>query len=151
LRASHAYIRGQAGRHCRAHADDATQEAMWTMYSKLGTLRSAAAFPAWLGRIIARICFGLVAPLWRQIEALKQADADTAAEAVPVELRIDLANAVDALPDTYREVVFMHYFEDLPVADIAARLGIREGAAKVRLHRGREQLRAHLVAADGPL
>lgn len=144
LRAARPHIRRYAERRCITHADEATQEALWTVYRKTPTLRSVAAFPAWLLRIVARICLGLVSPLWRRIEALKEEDAATAADAVALELRIDLANAIDALPDTYRAALFMHYYEDRPIADIARRLGISETAAKVRLHRGREAIRLRL-------
>jgi RNA polymerase sigma factor (sigma-70 family) len=150
LRAARPHIRRQAERRCPAHAEDATQEALWTVYRKSGTLRSVAAFPAWLARIVARICLGLVGPMWRRIEDLKYADAIAAAGAVPLDVRIDLANAVQALPETYRAALTLHYDQDLPVADLAARLGISEGAAKVRLHRGRELLRARLRDGDVP-
>ena len=144
LRAARPHIRRYAERHCIAHADEATQEALWTVYRKTRTLRSVAAFPAWLLRIVARICLGIVGPLWRRIEALKDEDAAIAADAVAIELRIDLASAVEALPDTYRAAMLMHYYEDLPIAEVAARLGISETAAKVRLHRGRESIRMRL-------
>ncbi len=111
-----------------------------TVQRKLPALRSAAAFPAWLLRIVARICFGIVAPLWRRIEELKEADA-IAADLPSTELRLDLERAVAALPETYRTPLLLHYYEDRPVAEIAARLGISEAAAKVRLHRAREKVR----------
>jgi len=150
LRAARPHIRRYAQRRCIAQADDATQEALWAVYRKTPTLRSVAAFPAWLVRIVARICLGLAGPLWRRIEAIKETDAASAAESLPIELRIDLARAVDALPETYRAMLHLHYYEDLPVVDIAARLGISTGAAKVRLHRGREAVRRRLAGeADG--
>lgn len=145
LRAARPHIRRHAERRCIAHADDATQEALWTVFRKTPTLRAVTAFPAWLARIVARICLGFAGPVWQRIEALKQADAASAAEEVPVELRIDLARAVDALPDTYRAAMAMHYYDDIPLVQIAARLGITESAAKVRLHRGREAVRRHLA------
>lgn len=144
LRAARPQIRKYAERYCIAHADDATQDALWTVYRKVPSLRSAAAFPGWLLTIVARICLGLVGPLWRRIEALKEEDAASAADAVAIELRIDLANAVEALPETYRAAMLMHYYEDLSVAEAAARLGITEAAVKVRLHRGREHMRIRL-------
>jgi RNA polymerase sigma factor (sigma-70 family) len=144
LRAARPHIRRQPERRCPAHAEDATQEAMWTVYRKSGTLRSVATFPAWLARIVARICLSLVGPMWRRIEALKHADAAAAADAVPLDLRIDLARAVQALPETYRAALTLHYDQDLSVSEAAARQGISQGAAKVRLHRGRELLRARL-------
>lgn len=145
LRVARPHIRRHAQRRCLAQADDATQEALWAVFRKTPTLRSVAAFPAWLVRIVARICLGLAGPLWQRIEALKETDAASAAEAAPIELRIDLARAVDALPETYRAVLHLHYYEDLPLVDIAAQLGISAGAAKVRLHRGREAIRRRLV------
>ena len=189
LRAALPHIRRHAQRRCIAQADDATQEALWAVYRKTPTLRSVAAFPAWLVRIVARICLGLAGPLWRRIEALKEAgakfeahpdgyrdaaelvaglkrvapfdisvacypechpDAASAAETLPIELRIDLARAVDSLPEIYRAVLHRHYYEELPLVEIAARLGISTGAAKVRLHRGREAIRRRLAGqADG--
>jgi RNA polymerase sigma factor (sigma-70 family) len=147
LRAARPQIRRYAERHCIAHAEDATQEAMWALHRNIASLRTATAFPAWLFRIVARICSGLVAPLWRRIEQLKEEDMAAAVDAVAVELRLDLATAVDALPETYRGAMLMHYYDDLPVAEVAARLGITETAAKVRLHRGRECVRMRLTAA----
>ena len=146
LRAAQPRIRRYAERQCIAHADDATQEALWTITRKIPSLRSVAAFPAWLFRIVARICVGLVGPIWRRIEELKEEEVACAAAQVATELRLDLANAVEALPDTYRTPLLMHYYGDLPVAEIAAQLGISEVAAKVRLHRGREQIRKRLAA-----
>lgn len=150
LRVAQPHIRRHAQRRCLAHADEATQEALWTVYRRIPTLRSVIAFPAWLLRVVARICLGLVGPLWQRIESLKESDAATAADAVEIDLRIDLAKAVDALPESYRAAMVMHYYEDIPVADVAARLEISEAAAKVRLHRGREAVRLRLVGRTGP-
>ena len=144
LRIARPQVRRIAERRCLAHVDDATQETLWTLHQKLPTLRSVTAFPFWLLRIVARACLGLVGPLWRRIETLKEEDAETIAHGLPLELRIDLAHAVDALPEIYRDAIRWHYYEDLPIAEIALRLGITEGAAKVRLHRARELLRTRL-------
>ncbi len=53
--------------------------------------------------------------------------------------------AIEALPDGQREVVAMHKLEGMPLAEVAERLGIREGAARVRAHRGYNRLRAALA------
>ncbi len=47
---------------------------------------------------------------------------------------------VRALPASYHEVYVLSEFEHLSNADIARRLGISLGAAKIRLHRARAQL-----------
>ena len=119
LRVARPHIRRYAERYCPVQmAEDATQEALWTLYRRLPGLRSVAAFPLWLLRIVARICFGLVSPLWRRIEAL---------------------------PETHREAILLFYFCELSVADTAERLGISREAVKVRLHRGRALIRDRLA------
>jgi RNA polymerase sigma factor (sigma-70 family) len=128
-------------------AEDATQEALWTLTRRLPALRSVAAFPVWLLRIVARICFGLVSPLWRRIEAL-QDDGLAATKPEDIELRLDLERAIETLPETCREAILLFYYCDLPVAETAARLGISAEAVRVRLHRGRALIRDRLTAKE---
>jgi RNA polymerase sigma factor (sigma-70 family) len=126
-------------------AEDATQEALWTLYLRLPALRSVTAFPVWLLRIVARICFGLVSPLWRRIEAL-QDDGLPPTRPDDVELRLDLERAIDTLPESHREAILLFYYCELSVAETAARLGISAEAVRVRLHRGRALIRDRLTA-----
>lgn len=145
LRVARPHIRRYAERYCVAQmAEDATQEALWTLSRRLPALRSVAAFPLWLVRIVARICFGLVSPLWRRIEALRD-DSLGAARPEDIELRLDLERAIEALPGTHREAILLFYFCELSVAETAARLGISREAVKVRLHRGRALIRDRLA------
>ena len=55
--------------------------------------------------------------------------------------------AIAALPESQRVVVSMHKLEGRPLAEIALELGINEGAARVRAHRGYKRLRDVLVGA----
>jgi RNA polymerase sigma-70 factor (ECF subfamily) len=55
-----------------------------------------------------------------------------------------LRDAVDELPDSQREAVQMRVLDDAGYPAIAATLGISEGAARVRVHRGLTGLRARL-------
>jgi RNA polymerase sigma factor (sigma-70 family) len=145
LRAARPHIRRYAERYCPVQmAEDATQEALVTLYRRLPGLRSVAAFPLWLLRIVARICFGLVSPLWRRIEALQE-DSLGGTQPEDVELRLDLERAIEALPETHREAILLFYFCELSVADTAERLGISREAVKVRLHRGRALIRDRLA------
>jgi RNA polymerase sigma-70 factor (ECF subfamily) len=54
--------------------------------------------------------------------------------------------AIAQLPDSQREVVELHKLRGLSMAEVAARLQIREGAARVRAHRGYKAL-ARLLGA----
>ena len=57
--------------------------------------------------------------------------------------------ALRALSPTQRAAVYLHYQADLPVREIAERLGISASAIRVHLHRGRNRLRSLLTEEDG--
>ena len=55
--------------------------------------------------------------------------------------------AVDTLPEPYRQTVLLYYFCDQSIQQAAAALGVRPGTVKSRLGRGREMLKE--VHKDG--
>lgn len=57
------------------------------------------------------------------------------------EIRPEILRAVARLSTRQRACVFLTYWEDLPVSDVAQRLGISDGAVKKHLARARSQLR----------
>ena len=52
------------------------------------------------------------------------------------------------LRDHEREVLWLRYLEDLPVAEVGRRVGAPEPTVRVRLHRARLRLRAAVDAAE---
>lgn len=52
------------------------------------------------------------------------------------------------LPKRQRECLVMRYYLDLPVAEVAALLGVSVGSVKTHTHRGIEQIRKALEAAS---
>ena len=62
-----------------------------------------------------------------------------------------LKNAVQDLPEKYREVIISRYYEDLPVIETALLLGIKEGTVKSRTNRGIMHLRKNLSNRGGDL
>ena len=62
----------------------------------------------------------------------------------PDATRLDLVAAIVKLPPRRRLILTLYYLEDLPVAEIAALLGISEGSVTKQLHRAREGLRQEL-------
>lgn len=59
-------------------------------------------------------------------------------------LRDELAGAFAHLNHRQRTALWLHYGEDLSVADVASALGLSSAAAKQLIHRGRERLRSVL-------
>ncbi len=54
----------------------------------------------------------------------------------------ELMQALERLSPDHRTVIFLYYYEQLPVQKIAAILGRNENAVKQRLHNARKKLRA---------
>jgi RNA polymerase sigma-70 factor, ECF subfamily len=61
----------------------------------------------------------------------------------------DLLTALRKLPDAQRAAVILFYYADLPVRDIAARLGSNSLSVRANLSRGRTHLRELLGDRNG--
>jgi RNA polymerase sigma-70 factor, ECF subfamily len=59
--------------------------------------------------------------------------------------------AIDRLPDAYREVLILRDMNEMDTTEAAAALDITEGALRVRLHRARQALRSLLEKEFGRL
>ena len=60
--------------------------------------------------------------------------------AVSAEQRRMVREAIERLPDIYREAVMLHYYSNMTCADIAALTGAAEGTIKSRISRARIRL-----------
>jgi RNA polymerase sigma factor (sigma-70 family) len=138
--------RRYARRHCMASdVDDAVQESLLVIALKVKGLKAAAAFSAWLFTVIKRECQRLARAVLRT-DALEEDKLGHQLLSKPDQaLRMDLAAALESLPAHYLEVVLLRDFEELTIADIAARLGEPDGAVKSRLHRARALVREYLL------
>jgi len=65
------------------------------------------------------------------------------------ERRRELETLVDALPEPYREVIGLYYFDDLSHQEIADLLNRPVGTIKTHVHRGLRMLRKALQTKEG--
>ena len=56
--------------------------------------------------------------------------------------------AVQKLPADFRDVVLLHYYQGMGIAEIAAMLQVPEGTISSRLSRGRKKLEVILKEMD---
>jgi len=80
--------------------------------------------------------------LGERLAALRQADQPSGEDTSVLSLAV--AQGLDGLPDTQRQVVVLRFYADLPVRAIAEELGVPEGTVKSRLHTAVRALRARL-------
>lgn len=62
-------------------------------------------------------------------------------EPVPVELDVDTRAALDVLSDQQRAIVYLHYWEDLSIPQVALELAVSEGSVRKQLARAKDRLR----------
>lgn len=137
-------------------AEDAAQEALITLYRKIGTLRASGALASWMFRIVRNECLRqLRLIVSRSDEASTEPAAPpepSAEEAVLRRLEVErIATAVTALPRDQRQVLIMRDIQGLPGKAVAESLGLSNAAMKSRLHRARTALRHSLTVTDQAL
>ena len=84
-----------------------------------------------------------------ELDALPDPGPDPLAALVARSDAEAVAAAVSRLPELYRAVVLLRYWEEFSLADTAAALGVPLGTAKFRLSRARAILRAGLEPLFG--
>lgn len=148
----HAAIYRYAFRLCGSNADaeDLTQQAFLVAHTKLHQLREQDKVRGWLFTVL-RTCFlkSRRRPTETAASGL-ELSIDALPDRVPQAEEIDrerLQGAISALPEEYRVVVMMFYFEQLSYKEIAAQLDIRIGTVMSRLARAKARLRHNLLAA----
>ncbi len=125
-------------------ADDAVQAALITSWRELRTLRDPDRFERWLHRILANECYAEARRRNRWSGDIRTLPVDGEASShgiLSVNDRDELDRAFRRLTLEQRAVLVFHYYLDLPVAEVADRLGIPVGTVKSRLSRAMARLR----------
>ncbi len=118
-------------------AEDVVQEALIKAWRKLGSLREAEAFGAWLTRIVANTAVAKA----RRRRFFEPIDGVTvAAEEVPVDLRIDIGRLLRGLAPRQRAVLHLTAVEGYTDREIAEALGISSSSVRVHRLRARKRL-----------
>jgi RNA polymerase sigma-70 factor (ECF subfamily) len=134
-------------------ADDAVQAALITAWRELRTLRDPDRFEPWLHRILTHECYAEARRRTRWSAELRilPVDREQGAGGIrSVNDRDQLDRAFRRLTLEQRAVLVFHHYLDLPVVEVAERLGIPVGTVKSRLHHAVAALRASLEADARP-
>lgn len=143
-----------------ARAEDAVQEALLKAWRDLPRLREPDRFHPWLRKLLVNACHDEGRRLGRRRGevALAPEHEPSASDGLDRMLhRDELARGFRDLTREERAVIGLRYYLDLPTADAAAALGMREGTYRSKLHRAIRTLGAALAAdargtirAEGP-
>ena len=118
--------------HERSAAEDAVQEAFMIAWRQRTTLRDETAFTPWLRTIVLRECLR-----WRRrrlIQVLGLSDRVIAPATADPTVHVDLTRALRRLSPKLRAVIFLHFYEDQTLNQVALQLSIPESTVKTRLY-----------------
>lgn len=147
------WVLRQAKRYMKQDADalDVMQEVFRYLFSLVPTYKPQAQLTTLLYKVVRNTCLSELQRQRRQ-NPVSLDDEESSLEAVspdepgldcPLDVR-HVTEAIEAMPDTYREVIVLRLVEEWSYQDISEALNIPLGTVKSRLHNGLEILRGKL-------
>ena len=142
-----AFLAGRLGD--RLEAEEAAQESFVRAFMSLGKLNKPESFFAWLLGIAGRV-------VKEQVRLLKRGEQERLAAGSLVNEPTEgpdypLEEALAALPESYRQVLLLRYYEGLSCQEVATRLSLPLGTVTKTLSRAYALLRDKLRPAQGEL
>ncbi|PLT31113.1 RNA polymerase subunit sigma [Peribacillus deserti] len=129
-------------------AEDISQEVFISCYNSLDRFQKRAAYKTWLYRITVNKCKDYVNS-WSfkhihykdYFSSILMRGTSKDSEGLDREEKEIIFKKVLSLPIKLREVIILHYYEELSVNEISSLLAINANTVKTRLHRARKQLK----------
>lgn len=120
---------------------DALQETILKAFKSVHSLREPKYFKTWIFRILINECHNIIAQrsgsiAYAEVPQINSYSGDYE--------KVDLKDAINRLDEPQRLAIILHYFEDLPLRQVAQVLDISESAVKMRLSRARDVLQKTL-------
>ena len=135
LRLSYTYLKN------RQDAEDICQDVLIKLLTGAEHFTSREHEKAWILRTAANACKDLLKSAHRRVTC----DLDSCPEqAAPECSDHSVLEAVQSLPEKYREVIFLHYYMGYSLQEIGAILSLPAATVGTRLARAREQLKTIL-------
>ena len=119
----------------KADTEDIVQETFIRLMNCGKEFESDEHIKSWLIVTSGNLCKNLLRHWWR-----RNKNIDDANRSVQIETD-DTINAILDLPDKYKTVIYMYYYEGYSSAEIAKQLGKTDSAVRTRLKRGRQLLK----------
>jgi len=145
-------------------SDDLVQDVFVAALHGAKRFRGQSRVSTWLTRVAINVCRQhhrtrmLRRDFWKRWmsrgDAPQTTEDSDASKSVERDERIrQVTHAVRRLKGKYREVVVLHYLQEMSIDDVTKVLGLSRGAVEMRLHRGRQMLQeilAPTIAHESP-
>lgn len=127
-------------------ADDTVQDVFMKLYMTKQSFQSMEHLRNWLIRVTINDCKNTVTSSWKK----RHVALDEISENIPFQEpeQSELFSQVMKLPEKYRTVLYLFYYEDYSVQEIANILEIKDSAVTTRLSRARKKIKVELTKED---
>lgn len=122
-----------------ADAEDITQEVFLRLLKSSKLFKDGEHLKAWLIRVTINLCRD------RQRKNRESSFNEEYIKDEPVSDENAVLEAVRALPENYRNTIYLHYYEGYTAKEIGKILGAKENTVLSWLSRGREALRKEMI------
>jgi RNA polymerase sigma-70 factor (ECF subfamily) len=129
-------------------ARDAVQEACVTAWRKLAQLRDETHIRSWFLTIVANQCRTRRRAKWWSVVRLPAVHSAEESSRHDWESQLDLDRQLRTLPDRQRIALFLFFYEDLPLTEVANILNVSPQAAKSLVHRALGKLRVNMEVSQ---
>lgn len=126
-------------------ADDAVQEVFFRLFREKKLFEGEEHLRRWLLRVTVNYCRDVLKSPWRKRRASLEELPETPVFDRPEQA--SLYREVMALPEKYRTVLNLFYYEELTVREIGELLDLKQSAVTTRLARARARLKETLGEA----
>jgi len=123
----------------RADAEDVFQEVFTKLFRASVIFKSDEHIKAWLIRVTTNTSLDLLKSAWNKktVELSNELPSEEQNEFDAG----NLTRIVKSLPSKYRAVIYLYYYEEMPIQEIAKTLKLSKGTIKSQLSRARNLIK----------
>lgn len=150
LRLAFSYVKNQQV------AEDIVQDVFIRAFEKMDEFKGHSSYKTYLYRITINRSYDYLRSwsyknvmLSHKLSMFFQSGHSTETEVLVKDENYRIGKEVYSLPVKYREIIFLYYYKDFSVEEIADLLNCSENTVKTRLRRGREKLRGKIEKVGG--
>ena len=135
----------------KADAEDAVQEAFFRLLKARPVFENETHEKAWLIRVVINICYDMQKSAWysKTVAIDRVPEGEIKHFHLPCVEEDEMLWRVMELPVRYRNSLYLFYYEDYSVREIAQILELEENTVKTRLRRGREIIKERMMKERG--
>ena len=135
-------------------SEDVTQEVFITCYKKMDDFRGDSSYKTWLAKIAVNKCKDLLKirknsigiPIDNLIkDELSQSYGSIENILIKKEEHNILLKQILSLPEKYKVIIMLYYFEELKIWEIQKITGLNQETIKSRLRRAKQLIRQNIV------